>query len=349
MQTNLMDYTKQELTEIVVSLGESKFRGAQLFDAILSGKNYRDKINLPKSFLNSLQEKDFIMQPVTIHKTVTSKDKTKKFLFRLSDDNIVEGVLMEYKFGKTLCISTQVGCKMNCAFCASGLKFTRNLSAGEIMGQVVAVNKLINGTKQKRAITNLVLMGSGEPLDNFDNVTKFLRMVTDEDGFNFSVRNISVSTCGIPHKIEELADMGLNVTLCISLHASNDFARKQIMPISKRYNIKSVIEAAEYYYTITNRRVIIEYLLIDGVNSSPKDAEELAHLLHNLTCHVNLIQLNEVSERNLKGVSAKTRDIFLHTLIKYDVSATIRRSLGDDIEGACGQLRGKELKEIGKN
>ena len=245
MQTNLMDYNVQELTEIVVSLGESKFRSTQLFDAIMNGKNYKDKMKLPKSFLSLIKEKEFVLQPVSIYKTVTSKDKTKKFLFALADGNIVEGVLMEYKFGKTLCISTQVGCKMNCAFCASGLKYTRNLSAGEILGQVVAVNKLLKGTKSKRAITNLVLMGSGEPLDNFDSVVKFLRLVTNPDGFNFSVRNISVSTCGIPHKIEELADLGLNVTLCISLHASNDIARKKIMPIAKRYNIKSVIEAAE--------------------------------------------------------------------------------------------------------
>ena len=345
MLTNLMDYSLSELNEIVVSLGESKFRGSQLYTAMLSGKDFEDKINLPKPFLNKLQESEFVLQPVKIYKTFTSKDNTKKFLYQLSDNNIVEGVLMNYKFGRTLCISTQVGCKMNCAFCASGLKYTRNLTAGEILGQIVAVNKLLGGTVKNREITNIVLMGSGEPLDNFENVTKFLQLVTSEDGFNFSVRNISVSTCGIPTKIEALADMGLNVTLCISLHAPNDTIRKTIMPIAKRFNIKSVIESAHYYYTITNRRVIIEYTLIDGVNSSPKHAEELAYLIEGLTCHVNLINLNDVPERGLKGVDDKTRDIFLHTLIKYKVSATVRRSLGDDIGGACGQLRSKELKE----
>lgn len=345
MQTNLLDYSLNELNEIVVSLGESKFRGAQLYEAMLNGKDYDDKINLPKSFLQLLKEKEFVLQPVKIYKTFTSKDNTKKFLYKLSDNNLIEGVLMNYKFGRTLCISTQVGCKMNCAFCASGLKFTRNLTAGEILGQVVAVNKLLGGTYKKREITNIVLMGSGEPLDNFENVTKFLKMVTDEKGFNFSVRNISVSTCGIPSKIEALADMGLNVTLCISLHAPNDTIRKTIMPIAKSYNIESIIESAHYYYTITNRRIIFEYTLIDGVNSSPKHAEELANLLQGLTCHVNLIHLNDVEERGLKGVDDKTRDIFLHTLIKHHISATIRRSLGDDIGGACGQLRSKELKE----
>ena len=350
MQTNLMDYNLNELNEIVLSLGESKFRGNQLYNAMLNGKDYEDKINLPKTFLNNLQQKEFFLQPLKIYKTFSSKDNsTKKFLYKLNDDNIVEGVLMSYKFGRTLCISTQVGCKMNCAFCASGLKFTRNLSAGEILGQVVAVNKLLGGTTKKREITNLVLMGSGEPLDNFENVTKFLKMVTDENGFNFSVRNISVSTCGIPSKIEALADLGLNVTLCISLHAPNDTIRKKIMPIAKSYNIESVIESAHYYYTITNRRIIFEYTLIDEVNSSPKHAEQLANLLQGLTCHVNLINLNDVPERGLKGVDDKTRDIFLHTLIKHHISATVRRSLGDDIGGACGQLRSKELKEKTKN
>lgn len=345
MQTNLLDYSLSELNEIVVSLGESKFRGSQLYTAMLNGKDYDDKINLPKSFLNTLKEHDFVLQPVKIHKSFTSKDGTKKFLYRLSDNNIVEGVLMEYKFGYTLCVSTQVGCKMNCAFCASGLKFTRNLTTGEILGQIVAINKLIGGSIKNRKITNIVLMGSGEPLDNFDNVVKFLKIVTSTDTFNISVRNISVSTCGIPSKIEALADLGLAVTLCVSLHAPNDTIRKKIMPIAKSYNIASVIEAAQYYHTMTNRRVIIEYTLIDGVNSSPRHAEALAGLLQGLTCHVNLIALNDVPERGLKGVDDKTRDIFLHTLIKHRVSATIRRSLGDDVGGACGQLRSKELKE----
>lgn len=345
MRTNLLDYTLNELNEIVVSLGESKFRASQLYTAMLNGKDYDDKINLPKAFLNTLKDKDFVLQPVKIYKSFTSKDGTKKFLYQLNDNNIVEGVLMEYKFGYTLCVSTQVGCKMNCSFCASGLKFTRNLTAGEILGQIVAVNKLIGGSIKNRKITNIVLMGSGEPLDNFDNVVKFLKVVTSTDTFNISVRNISVSTCGIPAKIEALADLGLSVTLCISLHAPNDTIRKKIMPIAKNYNIASVIEAAQYYHTMTNRRVIIEYTLIDGVNSSPKHAEQLANLLQGLTCHVNLIALNDVPERGLKGVDDKTRDIFLHTLIKYRVSATIRRSLGDDIGGACGQLRSKEIKE----
>jgi 23S rRNA (adenine2503-C2)-methyltransferase len=234
---------------------------------------------------------------------------------------------------------------MNCLFCASGLNgFVRNLSCGEILGQIVAVNKYLGGTLKDRQITNVVLMGSGEPLDNFDNVKKFLKILTSDDCFNMSVRNISVSTCGIPSKIEELADLGYAVTLCLSLHASNDSVRKEIMPIAKRYSIKEIISALEYYYTMTNRRIIIEYTLIEGVNNSFKHAKELSEVLSDLPCHVNLIKLNEVDGRELKSPTADSCKKFLDTLNRFGVSATQRRTLGDDIEGACGQLRNKELQ-----
>ena len=343
----LLDYEKQELYKSLEMLGEPKFRVDQLVNAIYNGKDYEDNINLPKAFLTKLQSLDYVMQPIKIIKALSSKgkDKTIKFLYELVDGNIIEGVLMRYAFGNTLCVSTQVGCKMNCAFCASGLNgFVRNLSVGEILGQIVAVNRYLGGNLKDREITNIVLMGSGEPLDNFDNVKKFLKIVTSDDCFNISVRNISVSTCGIPSKIEELADLGYAVTLCFSLHASNDQIRHQIMPISKRYSIREVIDSLEYYHTMTNRRIIIEYTLIEGVNNSMKCAKELSEVLKNLPCHINVIRLNEVEGRDLKAPTQENCKKFLDNLNRFGLSATMRRTLGDDIEGACGQLRNKELK-----
>ena len=341
----LLDYNLKELEEIMASYGEPKFRATQLYQAMLSGKDYEDRINLPKDFLNRLKENNIVLQPVKIYKEKKSKDKTIKFLYKIEDD-IIEGVLMKYKFGNTICVSTQVGCKMNCKFCASSLNgFVRNLSVGEMLGQVVAVNKYLGGNFKDRKITNIVLMGSGEPLDNFVNVVKFLKALTDENGFNFSVRNISVSTCGIPSKIEELADTGMNVTLSISLHAPNDTVRKEIMPIAKSYSIAQVLESAKYYNTITNRRIIFEYTLIDGVNNKPTHARQLAELVKDIPCHINLIKLNEVDGRNLKSPSLESCEEFLNMLNRLQVSATLRRTMGDDVEGACGQLRNRELKE----
>jgi len=343
----LLDYNKQELYNMLESFGEPKYRVDQLINAIYNGKDYGDNINLPKSFIDKLLSHDYVMQPIKIRKVIESKgkDKTIKFLYDLCDGNIIEGVLMKYSFGNTLCVSTQVGCKMNCQFCASGLNgFVRNLSAGEILGQIVAVNKYIGGSLKDRAITNIVLMGSGEPLDNFDNVKKFLSIVTSSECFDISVRNISISTCGIPSKIEDLADLGYAVTLCLSLHAPNDTIRRTIMPIAKRYSIAEVVDALKYYHTMTNRRIIIEYTLIDGVNNTTKCAKELSEVLSGLPCHVNLIKLNEVDGRDLKSPSQESCKKFNDMLNRFGVSATMRRSLGDDIEGACGQLRNKEIK-----
>lgn len=340
---NLLDYDLTELTKIIENMGEPKYRAKQLYNAILNGKNYGQPTVLPQALLDKLSNNGFDMQSVKIYKVFKSKDKTIKFLYKLNDDNIIEGVLMTHVYGRTLCVSTQVGCKMNCSFCASGLNFVRNLTAGEILGQIVAVNTYLKGGVNNREITNLVLMGSGEPLDNFDNVVKFLRLVTSPEGFNFSVRNITLSTCGIPSKIEKLADIGLSINLAISLHAPNDEIRRSIMPVAKSFSIESVIEAANYYHTITNRMIYIEYTLIDSVNSSIQNAQELASLLRNLDCRVNLISLNEVKERGLKGITSNKTNAFLRELLKNGVSATVRRSLGDDVDGACGQLRNNEL------
>lgn len=342
----LLDFTKQELMGLMLNLGEEKYRAEQLFSALQNGKDYSDKLNIPKALIEKLKASDYIMQPIKIVKKLTSKDKNIKFLYELNDGSLVEGMLMQYKFGNTLCVSTQVGCKMNCAFCASSLNgFVRNLSAGEILGQVTMVNAMLGGTSTDRKITNIVLMGCGEPMDNFDNVTKFLKLVTSDEGLNFSCRNISVSTCGIPKKIEELADLGYAVTLCISLHAPNDTIRQQIMPIARKYSIHEVLESARYFHTITNRRFIVEYTLISGVNDSYDDAKELAELVKPYPCHINLIKLNEVKERGLKAPTSDTCEKFLTTLYKYRVSATLRRTIGDDVDGACGQLRFKTMNE----
>lgn len=340
----LQDYSKKELEGIVVNLGFPKFRGTQLFQSIWQGLDESDsKINLPKDFLKTLKDQNMILQSAKIIKKVVSKDHTTKFLFQLFDNQIIEGVLMEYKYGNTLCVSTQVGCKMNCAFCASGLKFVRQLSAGEMLGQIVAVNKFLGGNLKNRQITNIVLMGSGEPLDNYNELIKFLKLITNKDGLNISVRNITVSTCGIPSKIEKLADEGMNVNLAISLHSSFDDVRETIMPIAKSYSIKSIIEAAKYYNTLTSRRVYIEYALIDGVNCSVKDALNLAYILKDLQCHVNLIKLNPVPERGLKPASEDDMAKFMAQLLKNNISVTMRRTTGDDVSGACGQLRAKHV------
>lgn len=341
----LLDFNLQELESLVVSLGEQKFRAKQLQQVLLDGKFEYESNNLPKSLLEKLANNGYIFQPLRILKKVVSKDKTVKYLYKLEDGNIIEGVLMTYKYGKTLCVSTQVGCKMNCAFCASGLSYVRDLSCGEILGQVVAVNKMLGGTLKDRKITNIVLMGSGEPLDNFDAVVKFLQEITSSQGMNFSVRNISLSTCGIPQKIVKLADLGLSITLCLSLHASNDVVRSQIMPIARRYTIKELLKALQYYYDATNRRIIIEYVLIDGVNTHVEQARELAMLLQNLPCHVNLIRLNPVPERGLKPANETVSKTFLSMLVRNGISATIRRTTGDDVTGACGQLRISEMKK----
>ena len=255
----------------------------------------------------------------------------------------IEGVLMSYKHGNTICISTQVGCRMNCAFCASGLDgLVRNLTAGEMVGEVLAVNNdLGNGDRQ---ITNIVLMGSGEPLDNYDNVIKFINMISDANGINISKRNISLSTCGLCDKIYNLADDLGGVTLTISLHAPNDKIRGQIMPINKVYNIDEILKAVKYYFDKTGRRIIFEYSMIKGVNDSVDCAKELSLLLKGLPCHVNLINLNYVKEKGLQSSGKEPVQAFLKVLDKNGISATIRRTMGRDIEGACGQLRRKILK-----
>lgn len=334
----LLDYSKEELKSIL----SGGFRTGQVFDWLIKGFSFDEMSNVSKEYRNELKEK-YIDQPVKIHKTYISKiDGTEKYLFKLYDGNIIEGVLMKYNYGNTLCVSTQIGCRMGCKFCASTLNgLVRDLTPGEILGQIIAVNHKLG---EGRNITNVVLMGSGEPFDNFDNVVKFINLLTHKDGLNFSRRNISLSTCGLIDKIKEMADLDLGVTLTISLHSPFDENRKEIMPIANKYSIREIMSAANYYFKKTGRRVIFEYALIDGVNNSDKDIDELTKLLKGFPTHLNLIVLNEVKERNLKGINRKLANEFAKKLEDKGVSVTLRRTMGSDIEGACGQLRNSYIK-----
>ena len=332
----------EELTSALAQMGEKPFRARQVFSWLHKGARFEEMTNLSLSLRQKLKEKG-IDQPVSIRETrVSQLDGTKKFLFALTDGNCVEGVLMRYHYGATLCISTQVGCRMGCRFCASTLEgCVRNLTAAEMLGQVQCANR----DMENERVHNIVLMGSGEPMDNYDQVVRFLRLVSHPEGLNIGLRHISVSTCGLAPQIRKFALEGLPVTLSLSLHAPNDEIRKQIMPIAHRYTIDETLDACKFYLEKTGRRIVMEYALIDGVNADEKCAEELADKLRGMQCHVNLIPLNTVKERNLFGVSESQVRSFLAVLEKRRISATRRREMGDDIEGACGQLRKKVLRE----
>lgn len=339
----LLDLTREELTEYVVSLGHKKFRGDQLYDAMLQGKKLDEITTLPKELLETINGE---YPNFEIERCLESKDGTKKYIYRLNDGQIIEGVFMKYKYGNTLCVSTQVGCRMGCKFCASTLHgLIRNLSAGEILQQVIIANRDNGGDLKNRAVTNVVLMGSGEPFDNYDNVAKFFKLLEDERGINISQRNISLSTCGIVPGIYKLADDGFNVTLTISLHASNDEIRKKTMPIANKYSIEEILQACKYYFKKTGRRIIFEYTLVKGVNDFDRHATELSKILKGFACHVNVIPLNYVKERNLVGSNIRRAHEFCKQLEELGLSATVRRTLGSDIGGACGQLRNSVINE----
>ncbi len=333
----LLNHSLKEITAYVVAKGQPSFRGKQLFSWLHQGKTFEEMTNLPLAFRKTLEE-EAVAQPVRIFESyVSKKDGTVKFLFALEDGNCVEGVLMGYHHGYSLCISTQVGCKMGCTFCASTLEgCIRNLSSGEMLGQIIAAN---NYLKAEDKVSNVVLMGSGEPFDNYQEVVKFLHLLREKEGLYISLRNISVSTCGLVPQMKAFAKEGLPVTLCISLHAPNDEIRKKSMPIAQKYSMEEVLEAGKTYFEHTGRRIVIEYALIKEVNSSVEDAKELAKKLQGLNCHVNVIPLNEVEERRLKTVSKQKAYEFIKALEKEKISSTLRRTMGEDIGGACGQLR----------
>ncbi len=348
MKEILQDKSMEELAALVAAAGEKPFRARQLMEGLTQGKKLSE---IPVSAaLRARLTEAFEEEPVRILETLTARDGTKKFLFALADGNIVEGVLMKYKYGNTQCVSTQVGCRMGCKFCASTLNgLVRNLTAGEILGQVLAVNRAEGGTKKERAVTNIVLMGSGEPFDNYENVVRFLRNVTAEEGLGVSARNISLSTCGLVPQMRRFAEEGIPLNLTVSLHAVTDEERARTMPVANAYEIADILDACACYFQKTGRRYIFEYSLIAGENSDLAHAAALAHLLKGRPCHVNLIRLNAVKERHLLAADEKNAQAFLKELVSRGISATLRRSMGSDIGGACGQLRAKyiETKKTG--
>ena len=348
MKESLLSLTQGELKNLIIQIGEKPFRAGQIYKALHQGLTFSEMTELSKSLRERL-ENEYESQSVRIIKTLKSKDGTEKFLFALTDGNVVEGVLMKYKYGATLCVSTQVGCRMGCAFCASGLNgLVRNLTAGEILGEVICANKYVGGgIGDKRKIINVVMMGSGEPLDNYDNTVKFLKLVSEQGGICISPRNISLSTCGLVNKMYDLANENLPINLTVSLHSPFDEERKKIMPVAKAYKISEIISACDNYFEKTGRRFIFEYVLILGENDTERHADELVKLLKGKPCHVNLIRLNEVKEKNLKSVTDKEAYRFMGRLESAGLSATVRRRMGEDIDGACGQLRQRYIDENG--
>lgn len=334
----LLSMSLEELTAWLKERGYPAFRGRQLYEWLQRGASFDEMTNLPKDFRARLAE-GASANPVRIRDAFVSKlDGTEKYLYELDDGNLIEGVLMRYHHGNTLCLSTQIGCRMGCAFCASTLEgCVRSLMPAEMLGQIIAVNRRLNGDGR---VGNVVLMGSGEPLDNYDNVMKFLRLMNDARGLNMSLRGVSLSTCGLVPNMYRLADEGLPVTLSVSLHAPNDEIRRKLMPVARAYAMEDVLAACRNYVDKTGRRVIFEYAMVGDMNCETAHADELAHRLRGLQCHVNLIPLNEVKERDaLKAPTPAQVERFMKRLEERHISVTRRREMGDDIQGACGQLR----------
>lgn len=333
----------EEMIEFMLSISEKKYRAYQIYDWLHNKlvNDVREFKNIPKSLQDLLLEKTHIL---TIEEELVQESKidgTKKFLFKLYDNNLIESVLMKYKYGYSLCISSQVGCRMGCTFCASTIDgLTRNLSASEMLEQVYYAYKLVD-----KKISNIVVMGAGEPLDNYDNLLKFIKIVSSKEGINISQRNITVSTCGIVPNINRLANEKLQITLALSLHAPNNEIRKRLMPISNKYKLDEVLEACRNYYNLTKRRVSYEYSLVAGVNDNKEEAYKLLELLKNDYSHINLIPVNPIKEREYKESSKKAIYEFKSILERAKKNVTIRRELGRDIDGACGQLRRRYKEE----
>ncbi len=339
---NLKSLTQPELAAILKELGQPAFRAKQVYTWLHKGvRSYEEMTNLPKSLRDRLAESYPIHAPQVLRKQESQRDGTIKYLWQLSDGNCVETVLMRYHYGNTVCISTEVGCRMGCAFCASTLGgLVRRLEPFEMLDQV-----LFTQVDSGLPISHIVLMGIGEPLDNFDNVMRFLELVNSPDGMNISMRHISLSTCGLVPKIDELAKRKLQLTLSVSLHAPNDEIRNQIMPVNKAYQTQELLDACRRYYQSTNRRISFEYAMIGGVNDKPEHAQELLRRLKGLPAHFNLIPLNHVEESPLKPSTRAAVAAFQKTLEDGGVTATVRRTLGGDIDASCGQLRRKYTKQ----
>lgn len=333
---DILSLKLSELEQILIEKGEKKFRAKQIFQWLHVKRvfDFDCMTDISVQLRAELKEIFCIKGLFTAKKLESCIDNTVKYLYRLSDGNYVETVLMEYSYGHSICVSTQVGCKMGCRFCASAIAgFVRNLEPSEILRQIYETEK-----DAGIRVSGVVLMGIGEPLDNYDNVVRFLELLSDKNGNNLSLRHVSLSTCGIVPKIYELAELHLGLTLSVSLHCAENDKRSEIMPINRTYNMNSLIEACRYYIEKTGRRITFEYAIIDDVNSSDSDADRLADLLRGINCHVNLIPVNKVRERSYKTARAGVAD-FAERLGKRGINATVRRTLGSDIEAACGQLR----------
>ncbi len=344
-----IDIKSMNLSELIVfmeEMGEKAFRAKQIYQWIHEKQvdRFDEMTNISKKLIENLKEKTYLTSLTKEEVQISKLDGTRKYLFLLEDGNVIESVLMRYKHGNSVCISSQVGCRMGCRFCASTLDgLVRGLTAGEMLDQIYKIGKDIG-----ERISNVVVMGTGEPLDNYDNLLKFIELLTDEHGINISQRNLTVSTCGIVPRIRELADEKLAITLALSLHASNQSKRLELMPVANKYGIHEVIDACKYYFEQTGRRITFEYSLVGGVNDTDEDAKELIHLIKGINCHVNLIPVNPIKERDYVQSNAKVIEAFKNKLEKGGINATVRREMGRDIDGACGQLRKRYKDTNGK-
>ena len=341
---NIFNYTLAELEQRIVLDGEKKFRASQVFEWLYrhSAKTFEEMNNVGKNSIEYFK-KNFSIDALKIEKVQVSSDGTRKYLFELIDGKFVETVLMKHEYGYSVCVSSQVGCNMGCAFCASGInKKERNLEVWEMVLQVKTINDLIKEELSER-VSHVVVMGIGEPFDNYDNVLKFVSIINFNKGLEIGSRHITISTCGLVPKIREFADFPLQVNLAISLHFPNDFLRDQYMPINKAYKLDELMDALKYYYDKTNRRITFEYILIDGVNDSLECAFELIKLVRGMNCYINLIPMNETSH-DFKRSSEKKMKAFYETLLSRGINVTLRKEQGHDIDAACGQLRIKRMQ-----
>ena len=335
--------TLAELTAELKALGQPGFRAKQIFHWVHQKlvTEFSAMTDQPKTLLAKLEETFYIAAP-QIERRQEAKDGTVKYLLRMADGNCIETVVMRYHYGNTVCVSTQVGCRMGCRFCASTLDgLTRNLRPSEMLDQIYRIQR---STGER--VSNVVVMGSGEPMDNYDNLIRFIRLLSDENGLNISQRNITVSTCGIVPNIRRLAEEKLQITLALSLHGSNQEKRRSLMPVANKYELHEVLEACDYYFEKTGRRITFEYSLVHGVNDTPEDAKELMGILKDRNCHLNLIPVNPIKERNYEKPDKKSAENFKNKLEKNGINVTIRREMGSDIDGACGQLRRKTMQGV---
>lgn len=337
MKKDIKSMTLEELKASIAEIGEKPFKAGQIYSWLHKHNvdSFDEMTNISKDLRSYLEKNYYILTCSIEKKLISVYDGTVKYLFRLHDGELIESVVMKYKYGYTICVSSQVGCRMGCNFCASGIAgFIRNLSPSEILSQIYTAQKDLSVR-----ISHIVMMGVGEPLDNYDNVIKFLKMISDENGQNIGMRNISLSTCGVVSGIYKLMEEKLQLTLSISLHAPNDEIRSKTMPVNNKWNIDTLINACKEYIKVTNRRISFEYAMINGVNDSDECAKELAKRLKGMLCHVNLIPVNSVKERKYTKSNRERILSFINILEKYGINATVRRTLGSDINASCGQLR----------